>query len=138
MYGKLFQTLATKKADLDTDTVKVMLCTSSYTPDIDSHQYKNDITNEVSGDGYTAGGAIIDNTSISYDTTKHALVLTGDNVEWDDSTITARYGIVYDDTATDKPLIGIQDFGEDKSSSDGPFKLSWDSVGILVLTANPS
>jgi len=39
-------------------TVKVMLVTSSYTLDVDAHLVKKDIDDlsvEVSGDGYTAG-----------------------------------------------------------------------------------
>ena len=39
------------------DTIKVMLVTSAYTPDQDAHDFKDDITNEISGTGYTAGGA---------------------------------------------------------------------------------
>jgi len=42
--------------DLDTDTLKVALVTSSYTYSA-SHDYFDDITNEVTGTGYSAGGA---------------------------------------------------------------------------------
>lgn len=48
MYGLFLKSLANKEIDLDTDTLKAMLCTSAYTPDQDTHQYKSSITNEVS------------------------------------------------------------------------------------------
>ena len=42
-----------------TDTVKCLLVTSSYTPVKASHAKRSDITNEVSGTGYTTGGAAV-------------------------------------------------------------------------------
>lgn len=53
-----------KEVDLDTDTLKIMLLTSSYTPD-PAHDYQADLTNEVTGDGYTAGGATLAGVSVS-------------------------------------------------------------------------
>jgi hypothetical protein len=35
--------------DLDTDTIKVMLVTSAYTPDQDAHDFKEVVTDEVFG-----------------------------------------------------------------------------------------
>lgn len=55
-----------KEIDFDTDTIKVMLCTSTYTPDLDAHIYKSSVTNEVSGTGYTAGGATLASASSTY------------------------------------------------------------------------
>lgn len=42
--------------DLVNDTIKVILVTSSYTPDAD-HDFANDLTNELSGTGYASGFA---------------------------------------------------------------------------------
>lgn len=58
-YGKAFLALANKEVDYLTDTIKVMLTTSTYTPNADTHDYKDDVTNEVTGTGYTAGGATL-------------------------------------------------------------------------------
>jgi hypothetical protein len=41
-----------KKIDVAADTFKVLLVTSTYTPDFTNHKYLSDITNEVSGNGY--------------------------------------------------------------------------------------
>src|SRR5438128_1789671 len=44
--------------DLDTDTIKFILLTSSYTPSQGSHDFRDDLgANEASGgSGYTSGG----------------------------------------------------------------------------------
>lgn len=48
------------------DTMKCMLCTSSYAPNLDTHKFKSDVTNEVTGTGYSAGGATIGSPTITY------------------------------------------------------------------------
>ena len=55
-----------KEIDFDSDTIKVMLTTSAYAEDLEAHDYKNDVTNEVSGAGYTAGGATLSGKTITY------------------------------------------------------------------------
>lgn len=45
--------------DLDGDTLKIALTTSSYSYSLDSHDFFDDVTNEVTGTGYTAGGATL-------------------------------------------------------------------------------
>lgn len=121
--------------DLDTDTIKVALVTSTYTPDIDTHTVFDDITNEVSGTGYSAGGETLANVSVTVDNTDDEGVFDADNVTWTNATITARAAVVYKDTgnAATSPLIGYVDFGEDKSSSSSDFVIEWNSEGILNL-----
>lgn len=41
------------------DTIKAAITTSTYTPDPLTHDFFNDVTNEVVGTGYTAGGATL-------------------------------------------------------------------------------
>lgn len=72
-YGKAFANMLggeasgdTFQTDYLTDTIKVMLTTSSYTPNRDTHETKNDITNEISGTGYTAGGVTLASKTITY------------------------------------------------------------------------
>ena len=121
--------------DLDTDTIKVALVTSSYTPDQDNHDYFDDITNEVTGTGYTAGGATLTNKSVTQDNTDNEGVFDADDVTWSNSTITARGAVLYKDTGTasTSPLICYFDFGEDKSSANGNFTIQWNSEGIINL-----
>lgn len=138
MYSHFPYTLITDKfGDLSSETLlKCMLCTSTYTPSQDNHDYKDDIDAEVSGTGYTAGGAIITTTN----PTISANVTTFDaaDTEWTTSTITARYAVIYDYSSTGadstKPLVAYIDFGEDKSSEAGTFKIAWNASGIFTIT----
>lgn len=121
--------------DLDTNTIKVALFTSSFAPNQDTEEDFADVTNEVSGTGYTAGGAAIANKVVSIDDTDNEGVFDGDDVTWSTSTITARGAVIYKDTGTASTslLICYLDFGSDKSSSAGNFTIQWGSEGILNL-----
>ena len=117
------------------DTLKVALVTSSYIPSASSHTYYSDITNEVSGTGYTAGGATLTNVSVSKDDIDAEGVLDADDVTWSSSTITARGAVIYKDSgvASTSPLICYIDFGSDKASSASNFVLQWNSEGIINI-----
>lgn len=130
--------LSTHPVDLLNDPIKVMLCTSSYTPDQDAHTTKADVTGEVTGDGYTAGGAEITTKSLTYDSATNTIKFDGADVTWSNSTITARYAVIYADIGavdSDKPLIGYIDFGGDKSSENADFVIQWSTDGIVTFTA---
>lgn len=136
-YGKAFLSLGTKQINLTSDTIKVMLCTSAYTVDQDNHQFKSDLTNEVSGTGYTAGGATLGSPTLTYTGTTNVLAFDGADVSWAASTLTARYAIVYDSTpGTDatRPLLMYVDFGADVSTTSGTLTLTWDAAGLCTVT----
>ena len=116
-------------------TLKCMLCTSSYTPSQDTDDYKADVDNEISATGYTADGKIITTTN----PTVSGRVTTFDaaDVSWTTSTITARYAVIYDYTTTadaTRPLVAYVDFGENKTSEAGTFKIQWSGSGIFTIT----
>lgn len=121
--------------DLDTDTIKVALVTSSYTPDQDAHDFFNDVTNEVVGTGYTAGGASLANKAVTADNTDNEGVFDADDVSWTTSTITARGAVIYKDTgvSSTSALICYLDFSSDKVSTAGTFTIQWNAEGILNL-----
>lgn len=121
--------------DLDTDTIKVALVTSSYTPDQDTHDFFDDVTNEVVGTGYTAGGASLANKAVTADNTDNEGVFDADDVAWTTSTITARGAVIYKSTGTasTSALIAYLDFGSDKISTAGTFTIAWNAEGILNL-----
>lgn len=132
--GKAFN----KEVDFDSDTIKVALLKNTYTPNQDSHTYKSDLgANEVTGTGYTAGGATLGGKTVTYDAANNVTVLDADDVTWANSTITARYAVIYDDAgATDaaKVLLGYVDFGVDQASTNGNFTITWDATGIFRFT----
>lgn len=125
---------AARRVDWLSDTIKVMLCTSSYTPSQTTHCYKSSVTNEVTGTGYTAGGATLGTMTA----TKSSLVTSLDaaDTSWTTSTITARYAVIYKSTGSDatSPVLGYVDFGADATSTAGTFTITWDSTGIFVYT----
>lgn len=137
MYGNALLKALNKEVNYITDTIKVMLCTSAYTPDQDTHIYKSSITGEVTGTGYTAGGATLSNKTMTYDGATNTITLDASDVVWANSTITARYAVIYDDTGTDSTstLLGYIDFSEDKISSAGNFTITWDTAGIFAVIA---
>lgn len=139
LYGSFPAKLANKEIDWDTDTVKVALCTSTYTPAQDTHDYFNDITNEVTGTGYTAGGATLASKTVNYTAGTNTTTFDAADVSWTTSTITARYAVIYVDTAgasSTDPLIGYVDFGENVSSSAGTFSITWDAAGIFTVAVS--
>lgn len=134
-YAHALHSALLKLADLEDDEIKCMLCTSSYTPNQQTHDFKDDVTNEVEGTGYTAGGVVLANVDVSVATL--TITVDADDPQWTSSTITARYAVIYDATpATDatRPLFFLIDFGEDKSSSNGTFKLAFHASGIYAWT----
>lgn len=139
LYGSVFAKAFNKEIDFDTDTIKVMLLTSSYTPNQDTHDYLDDVVaNEVTGTGYTAGGATLANKTVTYDSATNTCILDADDTTWSSSTITARYAVIYDAspaTNATRPLIGYVDFTSDQSSNAGSFTLTWDATGIVRITS---
>jgi hypothetical protein len=138
MYGNFLLKALNKEVDWDSDTIKVALLTSSYTPNQDAHDYWDDVSaNEVTGTGYTAGGATLGTKTATYDSGTNVVILDAADTVWASSTITARYAVLYDDsgaTSAQKVLVGYVDFGSDQSSTNGNFTVTWDATGILRLT----
>ena len=126
--------VVTGNIDLDSDTIYVGLMTSTASPSA-AWNRRDDITNEVSGTGYTAGGQALTTLAVTASGTQAKW--TADNVTWASSTITARYAFLYKHrggAASADELILIVDFGADKSSSGGNFTITWDATnGILLI-----
>ena len=53
IYNSAIDDMAKGAIDFDTDTFKILLVTSSYTADKDTHDKRDDVTNEVSGTTFT-------------------------------------------------------------------------------------
>jgi len=132
IYNNFWNALCKGNVDLDSDTFKVMLVTSSYTENKDTHTNRNNVTNEVSGTGYTAGGNTVTVTVQNVDTANDRQEITLGGTTWPNSTITARKAIYYKDTgnaATDI-LVACIDFGTDISTSAGTFTLNASTIRI--------
>lgn len=183
--------------NLTSDSLKYMLLTSSYTPNLDTDTtYAGISANEVSGSGYTAGGVAVSGASLAQvaanswtgvwaASTSYAVgqvvkpsvnngniylcvaagasgasiafgtvigETTTDNTvtwlcigsaatkftisppTWSNSTITARYGVLYDTTVSNY-LICLDDFGGNFSSTNGSFTVTPDSNSGLFVAS---
>jgi hypothetical protein len=111
--------------DFDTNTFKAMLVTSSYTPNFTIHDKRDDVTNEVTGTGYTAGGAA-STVTVTKDTANNKVTVQFGAVSWSSSTITARGCVYYKSrggASSADELVGYADFGSDVSSTGGTFSV---------------
>ena len=122
--------------DWDTDTLKVMLVTSTYTPNAATHVNKDDVTNEVSGTNYTAGGNAV--TGITVVESAGTVTVDGNNVTWLQDVAgfsNARYAILYKDTgvAATSPLVSFIDFSVDKGNVSGDISVEWNASGIFTV-----
>ena len=80
-------------------------------------------SNEVSGTNYTATGNSLTNVDPS---TSGTTALTDfADTSWSSSTITARGGLLFNDSASGDPSCLVLDFGADKSSSSGTFTVQF-------------
>jgi hypothetical protein len=113
--------------DFDTDTFYAMLVTSSYTPDKATHIKRSDVTDEVIGAGYTAGGSA-SAVTVTKDTTNHRVTVAFANVVWPASTITAKAAVLYKrrgGAASADELVAYVDFGASVSSTSGNFTVTF-------------
>jgi len=137
IYNSFKRDIQNGSIDLDTDDIKVMLVTSSYVPDIDAHTKASDITNEVVGTGYTAGGVSLATKAVTADNTNDLGKFDADDVTWATSTITARGAVIYKSrggASSADELVAYLDFVSDKVSTAGNFNLIFNANGILTLT----
>ena len=125
IYDSFLADLASGAANTS-HSYKAMLVTSSYAEDRGAHSKRSSITNEVSGTGYTAGGASV-TLSASLNTTTHKLTLTIGAVSWPSSSITARKLIIYRSRggASADELVACIDNGADLVSSSST--MTWNS-----------
>lgn len=107
-FNSFVEALAEKVHNLGSDTLKVML---TNTAPVATNSVKADITEISAGNGYTAGGATASTTSSSQTGGNYKLVLA-DVVFTATGTVGPfRYAVLYNDTATNKELIGWYDYG---------------------------
>jgi hypothetical protein len=132
IYNSAIDELARGDIDFDTDTFKAVLVTSSYTPNKDTHDFRDDVTNEVSGTGYTAGG-VTSTVTVTKDTANDRVTIQFGAVSWSSSTITARGCVYYKSrggNADADELVAYNDFGSDVASSGGTFSVAASTITL--------
>lgn len=110
------------------DTYKIALYTDTATLDKTTTAYS--ATNEVSGTGYTSGGATLSGFSsgLSSDTA----YITFADPSWSSSTITARGCLIYNSSKSNK-AVAVFDFGSNVVSVSGTFTIDFPTAGASAL-----
>lgn len=128
-YGQFIMKMGTGGFNLPADTFKVLLTTSGYVPNIDTHASLTDVTNELADGvgGYTAGGKQLTGQTWTYDAGGDRGVLGANVVTWAGAAFTCRYAVIYKAgaDAASSPLVGFIDFGADKTLNTEDFVLSF-------------
>ena len=122
--------------DLVSDTVKYQFVSDAHTPNFDTHSTETDITNEVTGTGYTTGGEALATKSLGV--ASGVLTFDAADVSLSTTTLASVEGVViFDDTPTTPtadPLILAVDFGSTYSTTAGTFAITWNASGIFTIT----
>lgn len=118
------------------DNIKVALLSSAYTPDAVTHQSLVDISEEVAGSGYTAGGRLLEDKATNGSEPTYYLA---SNMVWRMlSIINVRYAVVYKDTGVPATswLIACVDLGNDYDLVGQDLIVAW-NAGVIFYTSQP-
>ena len=136
-YGLGVNALVNGDVDFIGGTVKAALTSNSYVPNQDTHDFFNDVTNEVSGSGYTGGGVALTSKTASYNSGTNTLTLDAADPTWATLSIAEiRYVVFYVDTGdpSTSPLISYMDFETNYAPSAQNFTVNLASTGIITYT----
>lgn len=138
-YGLSLKSLTIGEVDYISGTAKCALCSSSYTPNQDTHQFYSDLTNEVSGAGYTTGGVTLTSKTNAYNTSTNTVALDAADPTWATITIAEiRFAVFYIDTGTPSTssLLSYMDFEANYAPSAQSFTVTLPAAGLYTLTAS--
>lgn len=126
----------TEGANNSSDTFIVLLTTSSHTPSSSTHSTLSDITNELSGNGYSRQtlGSVTSTQSggtYTFDAANATFTASG-------GSLTARNWHIFNDTLAGDPLVAwglIDNTPADAVASDtNSIELQWNASGIYTIS----
>jgi hypothetical protein len=95
-------------------TPKLMLVDAAFTPNQDTNDFVNDITNEAAGTGYTGsiGGLTLASPAVSLDASTNTIKITCTDVSG--ISVPCRWGVfnVWTGTASTSPVLAYTDFSQ--------------------------
>ena len=117
------------------DTYKLMLC-SAATFDAANTTLASITRTEISGNGYTTGGATLANVAVTTVTTNDAKFDADDvSITASGGSIAASHAILYNDTDADDPPVAFLNFDGTITATAGvPFVVQWNANGIVTFT----
>lgn len=144
MFQEFLGSLGLAEFNLNNDVYKIGLITAGITPltgDPDpgwavARSTDYSASESTPGGNYVTGGADITNTYsevAGVSTFDAADLLPYLAVAGGNPTV-VRWGIIYNDTDSDKKAIGFIDMGSSFDSSTGDINITWDANGIFTFT----
>ena len=142
VYGTAVEKIGRNTLDLDAGQYRMVLLTSAYTPNQNTHSTFADISAaQVTGTGYTANGKLITQA-----VSRSSLVTTFDcdDQSWTSSTITAKYAAIVRDVNSDGTIASTDDLlcycdletgGGSLSTTAAAFTVTINASGVFALTA---
>lgn len=139
VYNNAKEQLLLKLWDMDTDTFKVALLGSGYTPSVDGaaplYGDATITTNEISTTNYVAGGKALTGLTVTQDDGNNRAKWDAADVTWTSlGTTTIGWAVIYDDTITTpaKPLVCYMEITTNSNGNN--YTISWNANGIFYLT----
>lgn len=126
VYNSCIRDALVGNINFSSDSFKMILVTASYSA-AKSHAKRSDITNEVTGTGYSTGGTVCDVNVEAVDNVNNDVEISFTVDSWLNATITARGGVIYKargGAASADELVGYVDFGGNISSTNGTFAVT--------------
>lgn len=135
VYTEMIYKALSGNLNLSADTIKCALMNSSHSYNPENTVWSDVSANEISGTGYTSGGASMTGLSVTKDTTNHKVKFSANNVSWANATLTAYHAVLYDTTRSNTLLASI-DFGGPQSVTNGTFTIQWNANGIIQFSVS--
>lgn len=137
-YGNGLRRVVAGDIDWVNDDIRLAMCSSSYTPNQDTHEDWTDITNEVTGAVYVTKGQALTGQTITYDSATNRVWLNADDVTWSSETLTgARFGILHKYNASDASdyLLAWINFDTDRAATAEDFVAQFATNDVLYIEA---
>jgi hypothetical protein len=136
-YGKGLLACMRNDVDLEADAIKLSLHTSTFAPNLDTDDFFDDATNELTASGgYSAGGVALAGKALSYDAASDQVRFDFDDPAFPfTASKTWRYGVLRKargGAAAADELIALLDWGADQTSS-VTYVVQIDAAGLLYI-----
>ena len=120
-----------KEQDMDSDSIKIALFTSTASLDATTTTYTGAANEVASGGGYTTGGEVLTNPVIG--TSGTTAYVDFDNPEWTSASFTTAGALIYNNTLAGKNAIAVLNFGGDFTVTAGTFRIVFPAPGAAGL-----
>jgi lysophospholipase L1-like esterase len=137
-YGLALDAMRKGNLELDAGTFKVALASSSYTPNVDTDQYRSALGTEVTGTNWATGG-VATTVTLDQDTTNNRLRVFCTDISVATVTLTdAKHAVLYKSlggAASADPLIGYVTFDTALAPTAGTLAIDFDGTNGFLREA---